>query len=166
MSEARLPLPLPVPEAVEQEPAGVEPAAPNAHSREKRLNDLVQKEYDFIWRSLRGLGVPTGSADGDVVLTGQLDHLAAIVGQPNVAIQVLPYSAGIPPVSAGSFSILESRATGVADVVYLENKTRIFFVDAEAEVDRYERDFELLTEMALPPTESVDFIREAALARH
>jgi transcriptional regulator with XRE-family HTH domain len=115
---------------------------------------------------LRRAAVPTGSADGDVVLTGQLDHLAAIVGQPNVAIQVLPYSAGIPPVSAGSFSILESRATGVADVVYLENKTRIFFVDAEAEVDRYERDFELLTEMALPPTESVDFIREAALARH
>jgi len=115
---------------------------------------------------LRRAAVPTGSADGDVVLTGQLDHLAAIAGQPNVAIQVLPYSAGIPPVSAGSFSILESRATGVADVVYLENKTRIFFVDAEAEVDRYERDFELLTEMALPPTESVDFIREAALARH
>ena len=115
---------------------------------------------------LRRAAVPTGSADGDAVLTGQLDHLAAIAGQPNVTIQVLPYSAGIPPVSAGSFSILESRATGVADVVYLENKTRIFFVDAEAEVDRYERDFGLLTEMALPPAESVDFIREAALARH
>ncbi len=46
-------------------------------------------------------------------------------------------------------------------MVYLENKTRIFFVDAEAEVDRYARDFELLTEMALPPEESVEFIRGA-----
>lgn len=113
---------------------------------------------------LRRAAVPTGSVDGDAVLRGQLDHLVAIAGQPNVTIQVLPYSAGIPPVSAGSFSILESRATGVADVVYLENKTRIFFVDAEAEVDRYERDFELLTEMALPAAESVEFIREAALS--
>ena len=109
---------------------------------------------------LRRAAVPTGSADGDVVLAGQLDHLAAIAGQPNVTIQVLPYSAGIPPVSAGSFSILESRSTGVADVVYLENKTRIFFVDAEVEVDRYERDFELLAEMALSPADSVEFIRE------
>ena len=111
---------------------------------------------------LRRAAVPTGSPGGDTVLAGQLDHLVAVAGRPNVTIRVLPYSAGIPPVSAGSFSILESRATGAADVVYLENKTRIFFVDAEAEVDRYERDFELLTEMALSPVESLDFIRGAA----
>ena len=120
------------------------------------------------WRSppsstksvLRRAAAPAGSTGAVEVLMGQLDHLMAIAERPNVTIQVLPYSAGIPPVSAGSFSILESRATGAADVVYLENKTRIFFVDAEAEVDRYERDFDLLTEMALPPAESVAFIRK------
>jgi transcriptional regulator with XRE-family HTH domain len=111
---------------------------------------------------LRRAAAPARSTGGVAVLKGQLDHLVAIAERPNVTIQVLPYSAGIPPVSAGSFSILESRATGAADVVYLENKTRIFFVDAEAEVDRYERDFDLLTEMALPPAESVDVIREVA----
>ena len=71
-----------------------------------------------------------------------------VADRPNVRIQVLPFAAGIPPVSAGSFSILESRATGAQDVVYLENKTRIFFVDGEPEVHRYARDFDLLTEMA------------------
>ena len=55
--------------------------------------------------------------------------------------------------------MLESRATGTPDVVYLENKTRFFFIDAEPEVDRYTKDFALLTELALPPEESVDFIR-------
>ena len=75
---------------------------------------------------------------------------------------MLPYTAGIPPVGAGSFSLLESRATGTPDVVYLENKTRIFFIDAEPEVDRYARDFALLTELALSPEESVDVIRAAA----
>jgi hypothetical protein len=85
--------------------------------------------------------------------------LAVAGGWPNVTIQVLPYTAGIPPVSAGSFSLLESRATGTPDVVYLENKSRFFFIDAEPEVDRYTKDFALLTELALPPEESVDFIR-------
>ena len=39
--------------------------------------------------------------------------------------------------TAGSFSVLESRATRAPDVVYLENKTRVFFIDSEAEVHRY-----------------------------
>ena len=76
-----------------------------------------------------------------------------------MTLQVLPFAAGIPPVSAGSFSILESAATGTPDVVYTENRTRIVYIDAEAEVDRYARDFQLLTEMALPPRESRTFIR-------
>jgi len=93
------------------------------------------------------------------VQVDQLNRLITAASWPNVTIQVLPFGAGIPPVSAGSFSILESRATGGPDVVYLENKTRIFFVDAETEVDRYARDYRLLTEMALSTVESVEFIQ-------
>jgi hypothetical protein len=77
---------------------------------------------------------------------------------------VLPLSAGLPPVTAGSFSVLESAATGAPDVVYLENKTRIFFLDGEAEVQRYTRAFELISAMALDPEESAGRIR-AALPR-
>jgi hypothetical protein len=50
-------------------------------------------------------------------------------------------------------------------VVYLENKTRFFFIDGEPEVDRYAKDFALLTELALPPEESVDFIRSVVRTR-
>jgi transcriptional regulator with XRE-family HTH domain len=92
----------------------------------------------------------------------QLNQLITAASWPNVSIQVLPFAAGIPPVSAGSFSILESRATGGPDVIYLENKTRIFFVDAEVEVDRYARDYRLLTEMALSTADSVHFIEAIA----
>ena len=38
--------------------------------------------------------------------------------------------------------------------------TRILFVDRETEVDRYVRDHRLLTEMALPETESVAVLAE------
>jgi hypothetical protein len=101
-------------------------------------------------------------AGGVEVHVDQLNRLATAASWPNVIVQVLPFAAGIPPVSAGSFSILESRATGGPDVIYLENKTRIFFVDAEIEVDRYARDYRLLTEMALGIDDSVDFIKAIA----
>jgi transcriptional regulator with XRE-family HTH domain len=110
---------------------------------------------------LRRSATPPGAPDGARILRDQLHRLVTDAARPNVTIRVLPFAAGVPPVSAGSFSVLESRATMAPDVVYLENKTRIFFIDAEAEVDRYARDFELLTEMALPPAQSIDFIRGA-----
>jgi transcriptional regulator with XRE-family HTH domain len=93
------------------------------------------------------------------VMRGQLQRLLDVAEQPNVTVQVLPFDAGAPPVTAGSFSVLESRATGSEDVVYLENKTRIFFLDGEAEVHRYRRGFDLLAEMALDPGRSADRIR-------
>jgi len=105
---------------------------------------------------------PPGTPGAVTILREQLDRLVTVAAWPNVTISVLPYSAGIPPVSAGSFSVLESRATGAPDVVYLENKTRIFFIDAEPEVNRYARDFALLAEMALPPEESTEVIRSIA----
>lgn len=111
---------------------------------------------------LRRSASTPGAADSSAIHRGQLDRLLTLADRPNITIQVLPLSAGIPPVSAGSFSVLESRATGTPDVVYLENKTRIFFVDAESEVDRYARDFQLLGEMALSAEESTEFIADVA----
>jgi transcriptional regulator with XRE-family HTH domain len=111
---------------------------------------------------LRRSASTPGSPDSAAIHKGQLERLMTLAGWPNVTIQVLPLNAGIPPVSAGSFSLLESRATGTADVIYLENKTRIFFVDAEPEVHRYARDFELLSEMALPTENSIEFIGNVA----
>ncbi|GIJ44341.1 transcriptional regulator [Virgisporangium aliadipatigenens] len=96
------------------------------------------------------------------VLRAQFTRLAELAEWPNVRIQVLPFGAGLPPVTAGSFCILESEATGLADVVYLENKTRAFFVDAEREVYLYTQDYTMLQEMALPPDESLDYMRRAA----
>jgi transcriptional regulator with XRE-family HTH domain len=96
-----------------------------------------------------------------VVMRSQFEWLADVAGWPNVTIQVLPFTAGLPPVTAGSFSILESLATEAPDVVYLENKTRIFFMDSEAEVHRYTQQFEQLTAMALGPDESLDFIKQS-----
>lgn len=113
---------------------------------------------------LRRAATAPGAPGAAAIRRGQLERLLLVSDWPNISLQVLPFDAGIPPVSAGSFSVLESRATGAPDVIYLENKTRISFVDAEAEVHRYARDFHQLTQMALSTQESTAFIRSLLTA--
>jgi transcriptional regulator with XRE-family HTH domain len=103
---------------------------------------------------LRRSVVPGDPERDTAIRRGQLERLAAVAARPNVTLQVLPFAAGLPPVTSGSFSVLDSPASGTPDVVYLENKTRIFFIDAEAEVHRYTQAFELISAMALDPEES------------
>lgn len=98
---------------------------------------------------------------GDV-LRGQLAHLVEVAARPHVRVQVLPFDAGLPPVTAGSFSVLEPLAQRGPDVVYLENKTRIFFLDKEAEVHGYAQELDLLTRLALSPEASLDLLRDLA----
>ena len=113
---------------------------------------------------LRRTVVPGDPARDVAVRRGQLQRLADVAARPLVRIQVLPFSAGLPPVTAGSFSVLDSLATATADVVYLENKTRIFFLDAEAEVHRYTQAFDLISEMALDPEDSRALIEQELAA--
>jgi transcriptional regulator with XRE-family HTH domain len=99
-------------------------------------------------------GIETG------VMRDQLERLADVARQPNATIHVLPFTAGLPPVTTGSFSILASPATGSPDVVYLESKITTFFIDSETDVHRYAQEFQLLTDMACKSGESLDLIKQ------
>ena len=102
---------------------------------------------------------PAGSgADAGAILRGQIERLLAVAERPNVTIRVLPFAAGLPPDTSGSFAVLDSPVRPGADVVYLENKTRIFFLDGDGEVRRYEQAFEHIAGMALDPERSRDVL--------
>ena len=105
-----------------------------------------------------------GTDDARRVLRGQLERLLTVGERPNVTIRVLPFAAGLPPVTSGSFAVLDSPVRPSGDVVYLENKTRIFFLDGDDEVHRYERAFDHIAGMALSVEDSREVL-EAALAR-
>ena len=109
---------------------------------------------------------PGGPDDGDgrAVMRGQLERLLAVGEQPNVTIRVLPFDAGLPPVTSGSFAVLGSPVRPGPDVVYLENKTRIFFLDGDDEVQRYARAHDFIGDMALTRDESRDVLRAALAA--
>ncbi len=102
---------------------------------------------------------PDGEVD-TATMRGQWEALVDAGKLPTVRLGVLPFRAGLPPVTSGSFSILESKATDAPDVVYLENKTRIFFVEDESEVHWYTQDFDRLASLALNEDDSLAFIRE------
>jgi transcriptional regulator with XRE-family HTH domain len=99
---------------------------------------------------------------GREVMRGQLERLLVEAERPNVTVRLLPFSVGLPSVTAGSFSILGSAAGAAPDVVYLENKSRIFFIDAEAEVESYVQDFELMNSWALTPEQTAAALRRRA----
>lgn len=105
---------------------------------------------------------PPAGDEGRAVLLGQVEHLAQVGRLGHVTVQVLPFTAGLAPVTAGSFSTLESVATRTVDVVYLENRTRVFFIDAEAEVHSYTQEFGLLRQLALSPEDSLAVLEETA----
>ena len=65
--------------------------------------------------------------------------------------------------TSGSSAILDSPVRPGADVVYLENRTRIFFLDGDDEVQRYEHAFEHIAGMAL--AEDSRAVLAEALAR-
>jgi transcriptional regulator with XRE-family HTH domain len=107
--------------------------------------------------------LPPG-ADGRRVRRGQIERLLCVGERPNVTVRVLPFAAGLPPVTSGSFAVLDSPVRPGADVVYLENKTRIFFLDGDDEVQRYEKAFEHIAGMALSIADSRAALTDA-LAR-
>ncbi len=102
--------------------------------------------------------------DARAVMRGQVERLLTVGERPNVTVRVLPFAAGLPPVTSGSFAVLDPPVASGPDVVYLENKTRIFFLDGDAEVARYERAYEHIAGMALSPADSREVL-EGALAR-
>jgi transcriptional regulator with XRE-family HTH domain len=128
----------------------------------RRDNDSMRLDAvidEAIFR--RHIRTAEGHVD-DEVMHGQFKQLADMATWPNVTIRVLLFESGLPPVTSGSFSILDSTATRTADVVYLENKTRFFFIESEHEVHQYVKEFELLGSMALDPRASLEFVKQAA----
>jgi transcriptional regulator with XRE-family HTH domain len=118
-----------------------------------RLSMIIDES--FLHRRI----VSTDSAGDRAIMRDQLKRLLVAAEESNITVQLFPLEAGLPSVTAGSFSILGSIAADAPDVVYLENKSRIFFIDKENEVDSYMQDFNLLASWSLSPADSSEVIR-------
>jgi hypothetical protein len=97
---------------------------------------------------------------GVEVMRGQIQHLIDLMNQPNVTIQVIPFSYGGHAAEGGAFSILRFADPDLPDIVYVEQLASALYLDKREEVDRYSEVMERLCAVSTTPTETVDLLRQ------
>jgi transcriptional regulator with XRE-family HTH domain len=98
-----------------------------------------------------------GSPD---IMREQLEHLNALGAEPNITVQILPYTVGAHPGLTGQFSILKFADT-VGAVVYLERFTSDLYLEKHSDVRHYSVLHDHLQAQALDTAGTRDFITEA-----
>ncbi|MFG2630120.1 helix-turn-helix domain-containing protein [Streptomyces sp. NPDC048473] len=93
------------------------------------------------------------------VMRGQLRHLIEMSEQPNVTLQVMPFSFGGHAGEGGSFTMLRFPESDLSDIVYLEQLTSALYLDKAEEVAQYEKAMVRLHEDSPGPEESRDLLR-------
>ncbi|MFB7274018.1 helix-turn-helix domain-containing protein [Streptomyces sp. NPDC056244] len=94
------------------------------------------------------------------VMQGQLKHLIEISEQPNITLQVMPFSFGGHAGESGAFTMLSFPESDLSDVVFLEQLTSALYLDKSEEVAQYERVMGRLQVDSPGPEESRDVLRE------
>jgi hypothetical protein len=104
---------------------------------------------------------PIGSED---IMRAQIEHLMKWAQQPNITLQVMPFSSVGYPGAGGAFSILRFPEGDLPDIVYIEHAASALYLDKVEEVDEYVAIMEALTIAAAPISQTEALLREA-LAR-
>jgi transcriptional regulator with XRE-family HTH domain len=91
---------------------------------------------------------------GPAVMRAQLQHLLTESEQGKTTIQVVPYSVGAHPGTAGSFTIQGFADPREIDVVYMETIGGSISVDKAEEVRHYATAFDHLRAVALSPEDT------------
>lgn len=99
---------------------------------------------------------------GPAVMREQYERLLGLAEQPNVMLQVLPYSEGAHPAITGTFAIMEFAEHHIPDVVYLDGLTSALYVEDDAEVHTYSLAFNQLAMGALGVSDSLAMIKRLA----
>ncbi|MFD4668465.1 DUF5753 domain-containing protein [Lentzea sp. NPDC058450] len=99
---------------------------------------------------------------GSRVLKAQLLHLMEVSEQPNISLQIMPYSAGAHPSMGGSITWLSFPHRQHNDVVYTETFLRREYVESHKQVEQVSERFSALQTLALNEGDSLELIAEVA----
>lgn len=96
---------------------------------------------------------------GREVMRTQLRHLIEMSEQPNITLQVMPFSFGGHAGESGAFTMLRFPESDLSDIVYLEQLTSALYLDKAEEVAQYEKAMVRLHAESPGPEESRDLLR-------
>jgi hypothetical protein len=101
---------------------------------------------------------------GNEAMCEQIEHLLTVSQQPNVTLQVMPFSRVGYPGAGGAFTIMRFPEGDLPDVVYIEHAASALFLDKLEDLDEYAAIMEALTIAAAPVNDTPAILTEA-LAR-
>lgn len=118
--------------------------------RQERLADLNL-------RAIINEGALCRAVGGAEVMREQLAWLREVGARSNVAVQVLPFSAGAHSAMTGPFNVLRFPEPQM-NTIYIEYSSGAVYLQKAADLDRYTASFEEAAELALDERGTVEFI--------
>ena len=98
---------------------------------------------------------------GPKVMRAQIEHLLKWSQQPNITLQVMPFSSVGYPGAGGAFSLLRFPEGDLPDIVYIEHLTSAVYLDKREELDTYVVTMDALSITAAQPRETESILRRA-----
>ncbi len=131
--------------------------------RVTRQQILTRPDPARLWVVLdeAALHRPVGGRD---TMREQIQHLIMWSQQPNITLQVMPFSSVGYAGAGGAFSLLRFPEGDLPDIVYIEHAASALYLDKLDEVDEYVAIMEGLTISAAPVSATEGLLKEA-LAR-
>ncbi len=131
-------------------------------ARIERQQRLRSENAPLIWAVLNE-GVIRRQVGDKEIIGRQLEHLAALNTDPNITIQVLPFTAGAHPAMGSTFVHLRLADPPDGEMIYLEDMASADYLDNPAKIASYLAAFGSLALTALDPAATTTLIKNAAL---
>jgi transcriptional regulator with XRE-family HTH domain len=95
---------------------------------------------------------------GKAVMQGQIERLMAATREPNITLQVLPFTFGGHAAEGGAFTVMRFPEPDMSDIVYIEQLTGALYLDKREDVERYSEVMERLSVKGTSPDRTQDIL--------
>ena len=128
-------------------------------ARMTRQELLRSPEPPYLW-SLIDESALRRAVGGGRLMREQLSKILETAATSNVTMQVIPFEAGAHPGLDNTFMLLEFDSSVQSPVVFVENLAGNFYLERDAEIQRYREALEHLRACALSPARSIKYVEE------
>ena len=125
-----------------------------------RQHILTQPQPPRLWVVLDETALRRPAATtGTDIMRAQLDRLIEATQQPNITLQVLPFSAGLHPAMHGLFYVLRFPEQEMPDIVYGESMTSAYYLDKPEDAREYIHALDRICAQAATADDTVNILQ-------
>ncbi len=128
-----------------------------ARVRVTRQQRLTSEKAPMALRAVLNEAVFHRKVGGSEVMREQVARLREAISQPNITVQVLPFSAGAHPGMTGPFTMLWFPERSM-NMVYIELRGGAVYLERPEDIDLHETIFKKLSDLALNEEDTVSLL--------